>query len=210
MQIDLTDIRNIIFDLGKVLLNLDFNASIKAFNKLGFNRDVVDDSQAFSDRVFYELSTGKISVEKFRERIRVLINNRMITDEELDRAWCAMILDIPASRVEMLQQLRTGYKIYLFSNTNQIHINKLYTDFYRDYQFEFSSLFEKVFYSHEIHEYKPGLSSYLKVTELAGIRPSETLFIDDLKENISGAQQAGLKTFWLKNNMEITEILQVK
>ncbi len=207
MQIDLTDIRNIIFDLGNVLLNLDFNASVKAFRELGLNRDVVDDAQVYSDPVFYELSTGKISPEKFREQIRSLLKNQQVTDKELDRAWCAMILDVPVKRVKMLQQLNENYKVYLFSNTNQIHIDKLHKDFYQQYQFEFPSLFEKCFYSHEIHEYKPDLSSYLKVIELAGINPEETLFIDDLEENIEGAKKAGLKAFWLKDKMEVTEIL---
>jgi putative hydrolase of the HAD superfamily len=69
-------------------------------------------------------------------------------------------------------------------------------------------LFEKVYYSHEIHKYKPDVTSYLKVIELAGINPTESLFIDDLEPNIAGAEKAGLKTFWLKDGMEITTVLK--
>ena len=71
---------------------------------------------------------------------------------------------------------------------------------------DFPSLFVKDFYSHEIHERKPDLSSYKKVIELSGINPEESIFIDDLEKNIIGARQSGLKTFWLKEGMELTEV----
>ncbi len=206
MQIDLTNIRNIIFDLGNVLLNLDFDASIKAFHNLNRNPDLVDGSEVYSDPVFYQLGTGQISTSKFREVLRKLLQNPMATDKQLDLAWNAMILDIPAKRVELLKRLSKDYQLYLFSNTNQIHIKRLHSDFLHQHKIEFSSLFEKAFYSHEIHVYKPDLNSYLKVIELAGIDPAETLFIDDLEENIKGAKWADLKTFWLKANMEVEEI----
>jgi len=208
MLIDLDNIRNIIFDLGNVLLNLDFDRSIKAFNKLGLKQDVIDNMHIHADPVFYELSIGKVSPASFRDRIRKLLQNIKISDQEIDSAWSAMILDVPVQRVEMLLQLKAKYKIYLFSNTNSIHINKISQEFYDQYQFEFSSLFEKVYYSHEIHKYKPDVTSYLKVIELAGINPTESLFIDDLEPNIAGAEKAGLKTFWLKDGMEITTVLK--
>ncbi len=209
MKIDLTNIKNIIFDLGNVLLNLDFKASIKAFHQLGLNPELVDNSQAYSDPVFYKFGTGRISPTEFRKRLRILLQNTQATDEQLDRTWCAMILNIPDKRVEMLKRLGKKYRLYLFSNTNQIHVEKLHQEFFHHHKIEFPTLFEKIFYSHEIQEHKPELKSYLKVIELANINPTETLFIDDLEENIEGAKKAGLKTFWLKPDMEITELLSV-
>ena len=209
MRPDLTKIRNIIFDLGNVLLNLDFNASVKAFHKLASNRDVVIDNMIYSDPIFYQLGTGQISAKEFREGLRKLLQNKTTTDRQLDLAWNAMILDIPAKRVEMLQRLSKDYKLYLFSNTNQIHIKKLNSEFLQQHKIEFSSLFIKIFYSHEIHVYKPDINSYLKVIELAGIDTEETLFIDDLEENIEEAKKAGLKTLWLKHGQEIADVLHL-
>jgi putative hydrolase of the HAD superfamily len=206
MQIDLSSTKNIIFDLGNVLLNLDFEASILAFQKLGLDDKVVDKKQAYSDPVFYELETGKVSAAGFRKRIREILNNPGATDQQIDDAWTAMILDIPAERVRTVQQLRKNFNVYLFSNTNEIHINKLHRQFKEQHGIEFPSLFVKDYYSHEIHERKPDLSSYEKVIELSGVIPHETLFVDDLKKNIKGAEEAGLKTFWLKPEMEMTEI----
>ncbi|MBW6534357.1 MAG: HAD family phosphatase [Mariniphaga sp.] len=206
MKPKLTNIKNIVFDLGNVLLNLDFDASIQAFRKLGLNSEVVNRQQAYADSIFYELETGQTTPEEFRKRVRRILNNPEATGQEIDGAWCAMILDIPAKRVKMVKELSKNYKVYLFSNTNAIHIKRLHKEFRNIYEIEFPSLFVKDFYSHEIHERKPDLASYQKVIELSGITPGETLFVDDLEKNISGAEKAGLKTFWLKDGMEVAEV----
>jgi putative hydrolase of the HAD superfamily len=206
MQIDLSSTKNIIFDLGNVLLNLDFEASIQAFQKLGLNDKVVDKKQAYSDPVFYELETGKVSAAGFRKRIREILNNPGATDQQIDDAWTAMIRDIPTERVQAVQELRKNFNVYLFSNTNELHINKLHRQFKERHGIEFPSLFVKDYYSHEIHERKPDLSSYEKVIELSGVVPLETLFVDDLEKNIDAAEEAGLKTLWLKPEMEMSEI----
>lgn len=206
MKTDLKHIKNIIFDLGKVLLNLDFDASIKAFQELGLGKDVLNSQQAYADPVFYELETGKVTPEEFRNRIRQILNNSDLSDQEIDTAWSAMILDVPAHRVEVLKELGKKYKLYIFSNTNQIHIEGLWKSFKKHYGFEFSTLFEKDYYSHEIYERKPDIESYKKVISLAGVKPEETLFIDDLEKNIVAAQKTGLKTFWLKDGTEMAEI----
>lgn len=206
MKLDLTNIKNIIFDLGNVLLNLDFNASIIEFQNLGLQKNVINKQQAYSDPVFFELEVGKISLKDFRDQVRIVLNNPNATDKQIDDAWHAMILDIPANRVKMVQKLAKNFNIYLFSNTNKIHIDRLHADFKHEYGFEFPSLFKKDYYSHEIHERKPNLSSFEKVIKLSGVIPSETLFVDDLEKNIVSAQKAGLNTFWLKNGLEMTEI----
>ena len=206
MKPDLTNIKNIIFDLGKVLLNLDFNATIEEFRNLGFNGNVLDHALVYKDPVFYELETGKITPAEFCNKVRGILNNPGITDLQIEDAWYAMIKDIPAPRVEVLQKLAKTYNVYLFSNTNQIHIERLHQKFRAGFGFEFSSLFVTDFYSHEIHFGKPDVNSYLKVIELSGVIPRETLFVDDLENNIEGAQKAGLNTFWLREGMEMAEI----
>jgi glucose-1-phosphatase len=206
MKPSLTNLKNIVFDLGNVILNLDFDASIRAFQKLGLNSEVVNREQAYADPIFYELETGKTTPEEFRERVRKILNNPGATDQQIDDAWCAMIRDIPAKRVGMVKELARNYKVYLFSNTNAIHIKRLHNEFREMHGIEFSSLFVKDFYSHELRERKPDLASYTKVIELSEIIPEETLFVDDLEKNISGAEKAGLKTFWLKNGMEVAEV----
>jgi len=206
MKADLSDIRNIIFDLGKVILNLDFDASIQAFQELGLNRNVLNRQQAYADPVFYQLETGSISPEKFRERVREIVDNPTPSDQQIDNAWCALIGDVPQERVEVLKRLRMNYRIFLFSNTNAIHISRMHAEFEKKYGFEFPALFEKDFYSHTIHERKPDLVSFQKVIKLASVDPEETLFVDDLEKNIVAAKEAGLKVFWLKDDMEMADL----
>ncbi len=210
MAPDLKNIKNIIFDLGNVLLNLDFDASIKAFHELGLDKKVLDNQQAYSDPVFYDLEVGNIPPEEFRKRVRKVLNNPEATDQQIDDAWYAMILDIPAHRVKLLQELGKNFNIYLFSNTNNIHISRLHKAFLEQHGIEFPALFVKDYYSHEINARKPDLESYQKVIQLAGINPEETLFVDDLEKNISGAQKAGLKTYWLKNGTELTDVFNAE
>ncbi|MEN8115868.1 MAG: HAD family phosphatase [Bacteroidota bacterium] len=206
MKTDLTNIKNIIFDLGKVLVNLDFDATIKAFYDLAQNEEIIDSQHSYTDPVFYNLEVGKIVPEEFLKRIRELLNNPNATDLQINDAWYAMFKGVPADRVKLLQKLGKKYNLYLFSNTNELHIGKFLPDFKAQHKTDFTSLFIKTFYSHEIHERKPDVSAYLKVIELSGVKPEETLFIDDLENNIEGAKQAGLKTFWLKEGMELAEL----
>ncbi len=206
MQTDLTNIKNIIFDLGNVILNLDFNASINAFRKLGLKNDVLTKNQAFPAPCFYEQEIGIITPEEFISEVQKIIDNREISDEQIKAAWNSMVLDIPEHRVKVLQNLGEKFNLYLFSNSNKLHIDHVHLEFEERYKFTFPSLFVELFYSHEIHFRKPNLNSFEKVIQLSGVNPAETLFIDDLKENIDGAKKAGLQTFWLKDGMEMAEI----
>ncbi|HYQ57692.1 MAG TPA: HAD family phosphatase [Draconibacterium sp.] len=206
MKADLSNIKNIIFDLGRVILNLDFGASIKAFQQLGSDGELMDHKNAYADPVFYNLEVGIISPQDFRNRVRKLLNNPTVTDKQIDDAWYAMILDIPAQRVKTLQQLGKHYNIYLFSNSNQIHIERLHSWFKAEYGIAFPSLFKAVYYSHEINDRKPEVSSFEKVISLSGIDPKETLFVDDLEKNIRGAEKTGLQTLWLREDMEVAEL----
>jgi putative hydrolase of the HAD superfamily len=203
---DLSNIKNIIFDLGNVLLNLDFDASIRAFQKLGSSSEILDHKNAYADPVFYNLEVGKISPEEFRKTVKVILNNSNATDSEIDDAWYAMIKDIPAQRVAVLKELGKKYNVYLFSNTNKIHIDRLLIEFKAAHGIDFPSLFKTAYYSHEIHDRKPEVSSFEKVIELSGVIPQETLFVDDLEKNIISAQKAGLKTLWLTKEMEMADL----
>lgn len=206
MKIDLTNIRNIIFDLGNVIVNLDFDASVKAFTALGLKHDVLNNQQVYSDPVFYEFEVGKITKPEFFMRVRAVLKNPEATDIQIENAWNSMIKDVPSCRVKVLQEIARNYNIYLFSNTNQVHIEGFHATFKAQHGIDFPSLFVKDYYSHEIHERKPDLSSYQKVVELSGINPKESMFVDDLEKNIIGAGKAGLQTFWLKPGMEMSEI----
>lgn len=206
-MINLDGIKNIIFDLGVVILDIAPQNTVKALKELGLPDLVAANGLSYHHEVFYKMERGQISNDEFRNGIRSLLS-KPASDKQIDNAWTAMLLDIPAERVKTIQELKSKYRIFLFSNTNAIHVEKFQADFKKDNQMEFSSLFEKDFYSNEIGLRKPDIESYQKVIELAGINPEETLFIDDSKDNIEGAQKAGLKGFWLQPDMELAKVFE--
>ena len=206
MQIDLSNIKNIIFDLGNVLLKIHFDRTVPAFQKLGLGEGEMDYRKVAETPLFRNLEVGKSTPAEFRRGIRSFLNNPQLTDEQIDNAWCAMLGVTPKSKVELLQELSKNYTLYLYSNTNQIHIDRYLADFKNDHGIDFEALFTKVFYSHEIHDRKPEVGSFLKVIKEAGIKAEESIFIDDLEANCIAAEKAGLKSFCLKDGLEIEDL----
>ena len=180
-----------VFDLGGVLLDLDFTAPVETFRKLGIDAGSLDYRKAIADPVFTLFETGMISPGEFRDQVRKILNNSLVTDLEIDAAWCAMLLSVPEEKVALLKTLGKRFRLFLFSNTNAIHIGYFREKFENQHGIPIESLFEKLFYSHEIHDRKPLLSAFDKVTGAAGILPGETLFIDDFEQNIATARDAG-------------------
>ena len=203
----LNGIRNIIFDLGGVLLNIDPKKTIEAFGKLGMKQLVGDKGLSYDHDIFYMMEQGQITSDEFRYGVIELLPQK-VSFQEIDDAWTAMLLDFPAVRVEIVKNLRKDFKIYLFSNTNAIHVEKFHSNFRNQHRFEVSSLFERDFYSNEIGYRKPSPESYQEIIKLSGINPEESLFIDDSFPNVESATASGLKGFWLEPGQKVEKIFQ--
>jgi putative hydrolase of the HAD superfamily len=203
----LSGIKNIIFDLGGVLLNIDPKKTIEAFTKLGMEQLVGDNGLSYDHEIFYLMEQGKVTPEEFRDGVRKLLPEK-VSDSQIDDAWTAMLLDFPAIRVQLVKNLREDFKIFLFSNTNAIHVEKYHSNFRSQHGFEVSTLFEKDFYSNEIGFRKPSAESFQEIIRLSGIKATESLFIDDSKANVEAALASGLKGFWLEPGKKIEEIFQ--
>ncbi len=201
----LNGIRNIIFDLGGVLLNIDPKKTIEAFGKLGMEQLVGDKGLSYDHEIFYLMEQGKVTSDEFREGVLELLPNR-VPFQDIDAAWTAMLVDFPLVRVELLKNLRKNFKIYLFSNTNAIHVEKFHSIFRNQHGFEVCTLFEKDFYSNEIGYRKPSPESYQEIIRLSGIDPEESLFIDDSLPNIESAIASGLKGFWLEPGQTVENL----
>jgi putative hydrolase of the HAD superfamily len=203
----LNGIRNIIFDLGGVLLNIAPKKTIEAFGKLGMEQLVGDKGLSYDHDIFYQMEQGLITSDEFRQGVLDLLPNSA-SFQEIDDAWTAMLLDFPTIRVELVKNLRKDFKIYLFSNTNAIHVEKFHSIFRNQHGFEVSTLFDKDFYSNEIGYRKPSSESYQEIIRLSGVNPEETLFIDDSLPNVESAVASGLKGFWLEPGQKVEEIFQ--
>lgn len=200
----LSGVKNIIFDLGGVLLNIEPKKTIEAFTKLGMEQLVGDNGLSYDHEIFYLMEQGKVTPEEFRDGVRKLLPEK-VSDSQIDEAWTAMLLDFPAIRVQLVKNLRENFKIYLFSNTNAIHVEKYHSNFRKQHGFEVSTLFEKDFYSNEIGFRKPTSESFQEIIRLSGINAAESLFIDDSKANVEAAIASGLNGFWLEPGKKIED-----
>jgi len=203
----LKGIKNIVFDLGGVLLNIDPKKTIEAFGLLGMEQLIGDKGLTYDHEIFYLMEQGKITPGEFRDGVRKLLPSKA-TDDQIDTAWTAMLLDFPKIRVELLQKLGEEFSLFLFSNTNAIHVTKYQSIFRNQHGFEVSHLFNKLFHSNEIGCRKPSHESYREIIRLADISPKESLFIDDSAANVEGAIACGMKGFWLQPGQKVEEVFQ--
>ena len=199
-------IKNIIFDLGGIFMNLDFKLTERAFVELGITQFSAMYSQHHSNDLFEQLETGKITAGEFYEVFRKESKSQL-TNEQIKTAWNALLLDFPAERLEWLDVIRHKYKVYLFSNTNIIHYDAFMEILCNNNGCTyFNTYFLKAYYSHQLGLRKPYRESYQKILEEQGLLAAETLFIDDTAKNIEGAQNAGLQTIHLVAPMTVLDL----
>ena len=186
-------IKNIIFDWGGVLIHLDKRRCTEAFSQLGI---AVDDelTNPYGQRAdLMDFEKGLMTVSEFHDTVR-RVYGAQLTDEQIDEAWNALLLDIPNYKLDKLLELKQHYHLYLLSNTNALHWEEGRKRFdYKGYKAE--DFFDQIFLSNEIHELKPSSEAFLEVVRLASIKPEETLFVDDLQASCDAAAVLGFHTY---------------
>ncbi len=191
-------ITNLLFDLGEVLIPIDFEATLSLLKPHGISQHSGYAILQREATFFHDYQTGKMGDDAFRKGLCQIIG-KQLNDSEIDSVWCAMLGTFPQEKVTLLQELAQSYHIYLFSNTNAIHVKQIEQHFSNHYGFSIKKLFKKVYYSHEIQRAKPDPEAFRYVLEDAGIMAEETCFFDDLPENIAGAKSIGLHTQLITN-----------
>lgn len=193
------EIKNIIFDLGGVIINLSTQTTVEQFAKLGGITEEEVNLRMMQSKEFHDYEKGLIPDSRFRELVKDMLGVRA-SDAEIDRCWNAMLLDIPIERIQLLERLKTRYRIFLLSNTNEIHFNcfneivnqmtgKTSVDLY----------FEKAYYSHRMKMRKPDREIYDFVLAENKLNPTHTIFLDDNLANLKGAERCGIKTFHVQH-----------
>lgn len=192
------EIRNIIFDFGGVLFDIDYQRPIDAFRKLGIADFEVQFSKMQQSNLLDDYETGRITDEHFRNQIRALAG-QPLSDESIDRAWNSILIGLPPAMVDFLRKVSLKYRIFLLSNTNSIHEKAFREMLDQTYGPGFPELlFEKTYLSHRIGKRKPDQEAFDFVLEDAGISKEQTLFIDDSPQHVKAARLAGIKSLWLE------------
>lgn len=196
----------IIFDLGGVILNIDYNLTRIAFEKAGIKNFHEMYSQANADDLFSNLETGKIPEDEFYNEL----NKRTrlyLPAIEIEKAWNAMLLTFREKSLDFLDTLKSKYKLFLLSNTNHIHLkafNNIYFEKKRNKPFE--EYFDKAYYSCEIGLRKPNADIYEFVLNENKLDAGKTIFIDDSAQNVEAAKALGMQTILLDTGKYIESL----
>ena len=203
----MNEIKSIIFDLGGVILNLDYSKTVDEFKKIGVLHFKELYSQKKQTLVFDDFEKGKIQPEEFISSLKSS-ENLKIKEIDFINAWNAMLLEIPIEKLEFIYGLKKNYKIFLLSNTNEIHINKFESNLKKNNMLElFYKCFDKIYYSSRMGKRKPDENCFNQVLEENGLLAENTLFIDDSTQHILGAKEVGLNSFHLEKNKSIIDLV---
>lgn len=198
-------IKNIIFDFGGVIYDIDHELSKKAFESLGLQNFENLYGHQVQLGLFEKIERGEISEQKFRDSLASYLPKN-ISNKQIDKAWCALLIGFETAKIELLKGLSDNYQLFLLSNTNSIHCKRFM--FELNQYVDFRSLFKDVWFSHEKQMRKPEKEFYLGLMSKFQLIPQETLFIDDLDINIEAAKNLGIQTYYLKKGESILELFK--
>jgi len=202
----MSEITSIIFDLGGVLLNLDIKRAHDQFRKLGVHN--IEELFRFGhgSAVFTDYEGGLINDEQFIASLKGLTGID-ISDQQIIESWNAMLLDFPKERIDFVKDLKKKYRLFLFSNTNAIHL-EFFRQIYRKSIGDTSldELFEKAYYSHLIKMRKPDLAAFEFILKDNNLKASETAFVDDSLVNVEASCKVGIKGIHLEPGMDVVDL----
>ena len=193
-------IKNIIFDLGGVIINLDVPKTFKNFARLGGISERQVMSMVESSSLFHDYEKGLIPSQTFRAGVKRLLRKNL-ADQEIDDAWNSMLLDIPTNRLSLLEELKGKYNLFVLSNTNDIHIEAFNEIINQSYDLnKYHQLFDYIYYSYRINKRKPEAEIYRHVLDEQNLVPEETIFFEDTRDNIDAAAALKIQTHWVQSN----------
>lgn len=196
-------VKNIIFDLGNVLYDIDFTKMYDEFKKLGVPNFESHYTLNKSDELFFNLEKGFINEHEFCEGFRKLMQ-LPTEDAKIIAAWNSLLIGFRKQSIDWVKANSAKYPTYLYSNTNKIHYDYFIEQFQREVDaVSFNTLFKKPYYSHEMGQRKPDPASFIYILEKEGLVAAETLFVDDNEPNIIAAASVGLQVLHLTEGMRI-------
>ena len=201
-------IKNIIFDFGGVICDLEIQRSVDKFKEFGPSKNKHKGTKKQRDKEFELLvsayETGLITSEQFRNEIRNFYRVPP-SDQAIDDAWNALLVGIPESRIRLLENIRNNYQIFMLSNSNEIHYLKYLEDLRQQYGYKnFEELFEKAYFSYRLHLKKPDHAIFRLVLDENKLDPINTLFIDDTLVHVKAAGELGINGYHLPEGEDIT------
>ena len=198
-------VKAVIFDLGGVIYDVDYHKTINGFRALGIDRFEEVYSKAGQSNLFNDLEEGKISQNIFIDRIKKMTDNH-VTGSQIINAWNQMLLGFMPDAIDCIKRLIGSYRLFLLSNTNEIHIQEIESRVGSEVFKDFCALFEKVYLSHELGLRKPHSAVFNYIIKEQGLILGETLFVDDSIQHVQGAKNTGLLAHHLTDGQTIDQL----
>lgn len=198
--------RNLLFDLGGVIMDIRRDDCLEAFRSLGMEHPENLIGEYVQNGPFGQLESGEISVAQFHNALRAQLPEG-VTDQQIDRAFCAFITGLPQPRLAALRHLRKRRGVYLLSNTNPIMWRGVIAEEFLKEGLRREDYFDGIVTSFEAKCMKPDERIFRRVEESFGIRPEETLFLDDSQANLDAAARLGYKTMLVAPGTEFADLL---
>ena len=196
-------VKNLIFDLGNVLYDIDFKKMNIAFASIGIEGFDQYFTLNKSHQLFLDLEMGFVNEQEFYDGVRTL-SNLPLSNNQINYAWNALLVGFRKNSIQWIYENNKRYNTFLYSNTNQIHHDHFISEFEKDVaNYSFVSLFKTPYFSHEMGMRKPDPASFTYIIEKEGLMAGETLFIDDNEPNIIAAASVGLQVLHLKEGMRV-------
>ncbi|OYU95363.1 MAG: hypothetical protein CFE21_09435 [Bacteroidetes bacterium B1(2017)] len=193
----MTEIKALIFDLGKVVFDLSFDRVFQSWaSSSGLAFDEIKSRFAF-DEAFSQFERNELTPNQFRGYVMNKLGIKL-SDEDFDRGWCDLYLDVYDEMDRLLMNLKPNYRLIGLTNTNAIH-NTVWPLKYA----ETLQYFEKIFSSHELLTRKPERKIFEIALDYLNMKPEQTLFLDDNSDNINGAKDMGLNTLLVTSNVQM-------
>lgn len=196
-------IKNIIFDYGNVIFEIDFRITQNSLAQIGIPNIETFFGHSGHHKIFNELETGAITPAQFRDGIREIAQNSELTDQQIDAAWNSLLIGVLPETHKVLLEAKKNYRTFLLSNTNQIHYDYIMDYLQKEHHVpDNDHLFEKAYYSQLMKFRKPHVEIFEQVIKENNLNPAETLFIDDTPGHLEGAKKAGLQTLLMTEKPE--------
>ena len=200
---------HLLFDFGGVLIDIDYDRTPAAFRRLSRAGSTVEYTQASQAELFDRLETGQVTPAQFRDGLRTAYD-LAATDAEIDAAWHALLLDVPAERLALLADLRRrGHQTALLSNTNALHIAEINRRLAAQYGLKngIADCLDRVFYSQEVGLRKPGEAFFRHALREMNWQAEDVLFIEDSPQHVATARRLGLRVLHLAPPLTLTTAL---
>jgi putative hydrolase of the HAD superfamily len=195
----------VIFDFGNVIINIEFQRIYQTFSKLTSKPIAYIEKRITEEQIFRRYESGQFTDEEFREIIRQTLCFAL-SDKEVDTAWNAILLDIPTERIDLINNIRKKYPVYLLSNTNNIHISASNNYLNEAHGVKnLDVLFDKLYLSYEMGLWKPDTEIYYEVLRSINLEPNQVIFFDDNLQNIESAKAIGMQTILVEPTTSIVE-----